>query len=122
MSEPRPAARAAVAVVVLGHLLALYWPRLPVAGPPNGDKLAHVVVFAAPTLAGVLLARRWWPAWIVALHAPVSELLQGSLLPGRSGDPLDLVADLVGVGLAALVLLARTAVRAGGPERTDSPG
>ena len=40
-----------------------------------------------------------------ALHAPVSELVQHVALPGRSGDAWDAVLDLVGVGLAAAVLV-----------------
>jgi VanZ family protein len=42
---------------------------------------------------------------LVAAYAVVSELIQGFALPGRSGDPLDVVADLAGV--AAGWLLAR---------------
>nr|KEP22548.1 hypothetical protein DA06_20080 [Georgenia sp. SUBG003] len=39
------------------------------------------------------------------------------MLPGRSGDPFDVVADVVGVGLGALAAwwLAGRAVAAGGP-------
>lgn len=45
------------------------------------------------------MARRW-SVGILALHAPVSELIQGELFPQRSGDPRDVVADLTGMALA----------------------
>ncbi len=40
---------------------------------------------------------------VAALHAPVSELIQWTLLPHRDGDVWDAVADLVGVGLGWLL-------------------
>ena len=49
-----------------------------------------------PRWRGLLAGLR--PAYLVgllALHAPVSELVQHYLLPNRSGDPWDAVADLV---------------------------
>jgi hypothetical protein len=44
-------------------------------------------------------------AVVFAVHAPVSEVLQHVLLPGRSGDVWDAVVDLVGVGLGVLALV-----------------
>ena len=56
--------------------------------------------FGVPT---VLVLRAWPRRWalvgLLALHAPVSELVQHFLLPNRSGDPWDAVADLGGVVL-----------------------
>jgi VanZ family protein len=51
----------------------------------------------------------WVAVLLFAIHAPVSELVQHFLLPGRSGDVWDAVLDLVGValGAAALVVGAR---------------
>ena len=50
---------------------------------------------------------QWWPVILLAVHAPISELVQWRFIPYRSGDPLDLAADLlgiaVGVGVAELV-------------------
>ncbi len=42
---------------------------------------------------------------VLAVHAPVSELVQHFWLPGRTGDVWDAVLDLVGVALGAAVLL-----------------
>ena len=59
-------------------------------------------------LAG--LPRRWVLA-LLALHAPVSEVVQATLLPSRDGDVWDAVADLTGVGLAlgAFLVIAQDA-------------
>lgn len=86
-------------VLVVTHLCALYWPRIGVEGPVTWtDKVVHVLLFALPAAAGLLAGLR--PAYLLvplALHAPLSELVQHFLLPNRSGDPWDAVADLSGV-------------------------
>ena len=43
-------------------------------------------------------------AVVFAVHAPLSEVIQHVVLPGRSGDVWDAVVDLAGVGLGAAVL------------------
>jgi hypothetical protein len=94
--------RATLALALLVHLLALYWPRVDLQGPVTWtDKVVHVLLFAVPALA-VLAARvpgERWLLLVLALHAPVSEWLQHALLTHRSGDPWDAVADLGGVVL-----------------------
>jgi hypothetical protein len=90
---------AVLALVV--QLVVLYVP----SGPgtpmfPGGDKVVHVLVFAVPVL--LLLLAGAPPRIVLAVlgtHAVASELLQGALLPHRSADPLDALADLVGVAL-----------------------
>ncbi|GAA4723847.1 hypothetical protein GCM10025782_22270 [Pedococcus ginsenosidimutans] len=100
----RSTVRVVAVLAVLVHLAAIYWPRVDVVGPvPWTDKVVHVLLFGVPTVL-LLVARptRLHPALVVgalALHAPVSELLQHYLLPHRSGDPWDAVADLGGVVL-----------------------
>ena len=70
---------------------------------PNFDKLVHSTIFALPVMFALLARLPLWPVVaVVGLHAPVSELIQWRLLPHRSGDPWDVVADLVGVTLGAL--------------------
>lgn len=135
--SPSPAARrAAVVLLVLAvaaQFLVLYAPRVPPVpgGEVTGlDKFVHAAVFAAVTLAAMRAGLP--PAPVIGyglIHAVVSELVQHLALPGRSGDPLDVLADVagvaVGVWLATRVLpvggLGRAALRRGGRGRTG-PG
>ena len=67
---------------------------------PQADKVVHVLVFLVPVAVALLAGLR--PAAVVALfvaQAVVSEVVQGTLLPGRSGDVVDVVADLAGIAL-----------------------
>ncbi len=95
------------AAAVLAHLLALYLPGSPEPSfdLPGADKVVHVLLFAVPVwLLGRLTGRVWLVAGVFAAHAVVSELVQHWFIPYRSGDPFDLVADLVGIGLAVWLL------------------
>lgn len=108
-----------LALVVAGHLAVLYAPSTPSGGGvPHLDKVVHLVAFAA-----VAACARWCglpraPVVVVLLaHAVLSEVVQGAVLSARSADPLDAVADVVGVVLGALVPLpgaAATRPRAAG--------
>ena len=106
-------ARGVFVALVVVQLLAVYWPRVEVEGPvPWTDKVVHMVLFLLLTLAGLLAGLR--PAWLVglvALHAPVSELVQHFLLPNRSGDVWDAVADLSGVVLGVTLVVVGRARR-----------
>ena len=96
-------------------VLSLYVLFKPAGDGPTffegSDKLGHLVLFAL--LAGTT-RWRFGPSLLglaaVAAYAPVSEVVQGALLSSRSGDPYDVVADLLGVALgwlAATRLLRR---------------
>jgi len=109
-----------IAILAVGlQLMVLYAPRVSAVatGGLPVDKVVHLVVFALPTAALIVAgAPRGWVIGLMALHAPLSELLQQHLLADRSGDPWDVVADLAGVALGAW-----WATRAGGrrvPART----
>ena len=102
----RWAVAAGAALVV--QLLVLYAPHAPSAAAalPGADKLVHLAVFAAVTFTA--LRAGLCPALVAGfgvVHGVVSEMVQHALLPGRSGDPLDVVADVLGV--LAGVALAR---------------
>jgi hypothetical protein len=114
--------RAAFAALLLVHLLALYWPRIEIEGAPqDADKWTHLLLFGAPVGAAFLaVGSMRWLAWLVVLfllHAPVSEILQARLLPGRSGDVRDALFDaagvVLGVGLGTLLRRRATRPRAG---------
>lgn len=100
--------RAVFAIAIIVNLVLLYWPRVdtPGTGVPHLDKLAHVAAFAAVAWSGrrAGCSRRWLVP-VLAVHGIVSELVQHLLLPGRAGDPADVVADVIGV--AAGMLLGR---------------
>ena len=67
---------------------------------PGLDKVVHLGLFAALALSG-----RWagFPSVPLAIglvaYAGASEVLQGVLPVGRSGDPVDALVDVVGIVL-----------------------
>ena len=110
--------RVLLAVAVVVQLVVLYAPRAPSTGPvPGVDKVVHVTVFAVVAWAALRCGiARWLVAVVLAAHAVLSEVLQAGLLPNRSGDPLDAVADVAGVALVLLLsLLPSRADRGTGP-------
>ena len=89
------------------QLIVVYAPQ-GVGGPQitGLDKVVHVLIFAAPVLAALLAGLSApWVIGILAVHAPVSELIQHFALPHRTGDVWDMTADLAGVALGSLVFL-----------------
>ena len=104
-----------LAVAIAVQLVVLYAPSSP-ADPrfAGADKVVHVLVFLVPVTVALLAGG---PLRLVvgvfAAHAVVSEVVQGVALTARSGDALDTVADLVGIGLGVLVwaLVGRVAAR-----------
>ncbi|USQ75237.1 VanZ family protein [Ornithinimicrobium cryptoxanthini] len=65
------------------------------------DKIGHLLLFGIPFAVALVLRSRPAALGILA-HAVVSEPLQGLLTTTRTVDVWDLVADLVGIGLAAV--------------------
>lgn len=102
-------ARGLAVAAVVAQLLVLYWPVVTVEGPVSWtDKVVHALVFAIPTYAvGRAFGSVRLAVVVFAIHAPVSELIQHFLLPGRTGDVWDAVLDLVGVALGAAALMVR---------------
>lgn len=105
----------AFGAAVLTNLWGLYAPSQP--GPamfPGFDKIAHLGSFALVMLTGLLAGiRPRLLATVLVVHAALSELVQHTLLPGRSGDLADLLADVAGVGLgwAVFLIIERGAAR-----------
>ena len=73
----------------------------------GSDKVVHLVLFAL--LAATTRWRFGRGLALVTAYAVLSEVVQGVLLSTRSGDPYDVVADLLGV--AAGWLLAHRLLR-----------
>jgi VanZ family protein len=99
--------RIAFAVAVLVQMWALYVPRGPSvdSGLPL-DKVVHAGLFLLVTWLGLRLGWRWIVPVMVG-QAALSELVQTWLLPQRSGDWGDLVADLAGIALAVVITLTQ---------------
>jgi uncharacterized membrane protein len=77
----------------------------PQGGPPGLDKVGHLLAFAIPAALAWLLGARWLVGALV-LHALVSEPLQVWIAPLRQADPLDALADLLGIALGVAVARA----------------
>jgi VanZ family protein len=105
-------------------VLVQLWGLYRVTGPPQppwfsfADKLEHAVGFALPVMLILLAAAlRRSPGWqwpspaalaavvgVFAAHAVVSELIQHVWYRHRTGDPLDVLADWVGIAAGVLLL------------------
>lgn len=94
----------------LGMAIAAWLLIAPTPGPPPTipfqDKIFHVLAFGCLTGPAVLVLPpryHWfWLAHMAALGAGI-EVVQGRMGQGRSADPVDFLADLVGIGLAVLI-------------------
>ena len=97
----------AFGVALAVQLIAVYSPQGPGGPQITGlDKVVHVLIFAGPVLAALMAGLSApWVIGILAVHAPVSELIQHFALPHRTGDVFDMMADLVGVAVGSLAFL-----------------
>ena len=94
----------------------LFWPDPGGSGVsvPGADKAVHALLFAL--LAGTARLRFGSARAVLAAllaYAVVSEVVQALLLVRRSGDLLDLVADVAGAALGWLLVGRATAGGAG---------
>jgi hypothetical protein len=95
-------------IALLANLVLLFWPGgVGGDGPVHVDKAVHAVSFAALAWTGF---RAGLPARllvvVLVVHAATSEVVQATLLPDRSGDAWDVVADLTGVLVGSVAFLA----------------
>ncbi|MGH8773726.1 MAG: hypothetical protein ACRDWI_00635 [Jiangellaceae bacterium] len=96
-------ARLLFCLAVLTQVAVLYAPGTGATPAVSHlDKLVHAAVFAAVIWTG-RRAGLPLPALVAifAAHVVASEIVQHLLLDERGGDPADVLADLVGVGLGA---------------------
>lgn len=112
----------AFGLAVAIHLVVLYSPDS--GGTPpfaHADKVVHVGVFAIVAVTGVLARLRPVPLGAVLVaHAVTSEVVQAIVLPGRSGNPWDAVADIVGAALGLLLAASWTRGPHRQPARRDT--
>ena len=121
----------AAALAVLVQLWGLYRVTGPPTPPwfPNADKVEHVLGFAAPVFLVLLASWRGRQArsrtiivvaLIFGVHAVLSELIQHTFYRGRSGDPLDVLADWSGiiVGVCGFLVVSRRGQQADRKIRT----
>jgi hypothetical protein len=115
---------------VVAQQIGLYGPSGPVQPSwfPSADKLQHAIGFALPMflvlLTSQIYAARAGPTMrplrvaaisgVFAANAVVSELVQARPGSGRSGDPVDAIADLIGIGLGWVAFRLLVARRAAG--------
>lgn len=120
----------ASAAAVVAQQVGLYGPTGPVQLTwfLGADKLQHTIGFALPMFlvlltsqiyaarAGRTLRSLWVAATagVFAVNAVVSELVQSRPGSGRYGDPVDTIADLIGIGLGWLAFRLLTNRRLGG--------
>lgn len=111
--EPVPAWRGLAWLLLTVLLVAQVWALyLVVPGEgepfvPHQDKLGHAVLFGAPFALALVLRSRVAALGLIG-HALASEVLQHVFTSTRMVDPWDAVANLVGIGLAGLLVgLAR---------------
>lgn len=98
------------AISGFGMALASWLLLAPDVGPPPmipfQDKLFHILAFGCLTGPAILaLPRRYgwfWLAHMLALGAGI-EWVQMKMGEGRTADPLDVLADAAGIGLAFLI-------------------
>ncbi|WP_457652902.1 VanZ family protein [Rhodocaloribacter sp.] len=99
-----------LAIVVALSIPGESLPDVPVLG---FDKLVHLAIFAVfgwlwmAALEAPLRARTWGVLAAGLLFAALSEVYQGTLIPGRIGDVYDAVANALGLVAAVLVYRSR---------------
>lgn len=100
----------ALAVAILFTICVL--PQRDLPQPGLSDRVEHATAWFVLAATGYLLApnRRIAIPVFALLFGVVIEILQGVMRLGRHADPLDLVADLVGVGVAVVAYYATRGV------------
>lgn len=111
---PRPLRLGLYALATTILLVMCVLPTKDLPDPGTGDRFEHSASWFVLTAVGYLLApnRRLAIPGFALAYGVFIEVLQGVLPTGRHSDPLDFVADSVGVAVAvAGYLLARRFAR-----------
>jgi VanZ family protein len=105
---PRPVRLGLYALATAILMVLCLLPTRDLPDPGTGDRFEHTAAWFVLTLTGYVLA----PNRLIAIPAFAAaygvfiEVLQGLAPTGRHSDPLDFVADSVGIALAILLFLA----------------
>jgi hypothetical protein len=105
---PRPVRLALYALASSILLVLCVLPTKDLPDPGTGDRFEHTAAWFVLTATGYLLApNRTWaiPTYALA-YGVIIELVQGLAPTGRHSDPLDFVADSLGVALAVAAYFA----------------
>ncbi|MFD4642474.1 VanZ family protein [Lentzea sp. NPDC058436] len=102
--------------VIAGLLsvIVLFTPESGVpSSPPGTDKVVHTLLFALLAFTGLYAKLPRILLWLV-VYAGVSEVLQQLITPlHRSGDVLDALVDVLGIGLGWAIAAAVRSRRRG---------
>jgi len=98
------------AISGLGMAVAAWLLIAPDSGPPSTfpfqDKIFHILAFGCLTGPAILVLPpryHWfWLAHMAALGGGI-ELVQARMGQGRTADPVDFLADLIGIAIAVLI-------------------
>ena len=104
---PRPLRLGLYALAVLILFVLCVVPSEDLPDPGTGDRFEHTASWFVLTTCGYLLApnrKLAIPAFALA-YGVFIEIAQGLAGTGRHSDPLDFVADSLGVAIAVLVFL-----------------
>lgn len=96
------------ALLVLAVVYLSLTPAIEVGGPPGSDKLGHAAAYMLLAgFYGSVYRPRSFPSLALALIGlgGALEALQTGL-PYRTADPLDLIANVVGVGAGLLLAVS----------------
>jgi VanZ family protein len=105
---PRPVRLGLYALATAILMVLCLLPTRDLPDPGTGDRFEHTAAWFVLTLTGYILAPNRTlaiPAF-AAIYGVFIEVLQGLTPTGRHSDPLDFVADTVGIALAVLLFLA----------------
>ena len=99
-------------IAALLSVVVLFTPESGVpSSPPGTDKVVHTLLFALLAYTGLYANISRVLLWLV-VYAGVSEVLQHLITPlHRSGDVLDALVDVAGIGLGWLVFTKVVNVR-----------
>ena len=101
---------ASVLLVVAVLVVSLAPLSVPASLPTHFDKLEHALAYAglAVWFTGIVTRSRYWlVALALTTFGLVIEFVQAVMPFGRYGDPLDLLANVAGIG-AGIALATRT--------------